>query len=429
MSAAANCLRGYEVRSLLARIACKVLALLTIVFAAIAVPGVASADPVAKYEQYRYALETINLSYDDYVARQIDFRANGCTDGATNCRKPAPYNVFDWTDDGCSGAAALGGLGRGPSNVYRNLFNKPCREHDFGYRNFGKGLTLYRNEVMRLKIDDRLKAEMISLCDKTFPGAANYVNWASCQNEASVVYFGVRHLSNWGTTRTPPPAPTSPPTTSSATFRSTPAGGPQGLSFGASSITPCPSTADHVLVGLVYGPGAGQLSTGGNIKTDSSGNWTTGDSALPFIAFGKTNCRMTADCDSSSGASMMKYADQPLNVTAPLSFRGSIVSNTGTSTVMTTVSGAPCPEPATWVYLSFTLASAAGGYVSGPPIRTVALSSGGVWAPQTFVDTVGAGAATYRIYASCQQNDASGSHTVYSYVPLNGRLGSPGIPS
>lgn len=172
--------------------------------ATVSVPAQARADTVSdRYEQYRYALETLNLTYDQYVARQDDFRADGCSNGPAGCRKPAPYNAFDWTDDGCSGAEQIGFV----SNVYRNLFNKPCRLHDFGYRNFGKGLTLYRNETMRLQIDNRLKTEMIRLCDNSFQGWIRYANWAACQNEATVVYIAVRHLSNWGTSGSPPAAP------------------------------------------------------------------------------------------------------------------------------------------------------------------------------------------------------------------------------
>ncbi len=166
--------------------------------------GSAAADAASdRYEQYRYALETINLSYSQYVVRQNDFRAQGCANGASGCRKPSPYNAFDWTDDGCSGAEQIGGL----SNVYRSLFNEPCRLHDFGYRNFGKGLTLYRHEDMRKRIDDRFKAEMVRLCNDKYQGWTKYLNWAACQNEASAVYATVRRLSNWGSGGTPPAQP------------------------------------------------------------------------------------------------------------------------------------------------------------------------------------------------------------------------------
>ena len=166
--------------------------------AAVLAPTNASADAGSdRYEQYRYAVETINLTYSQYVARQTDFRANGCVNGTSGCRKPAPYNAFDWTDDGCSGRSVIGPI----SNVYRNLFNQPCRLHDFGYRNFGKGLTLYKNESMRAIIDNRLKAEMIRLCNHNFSHVWQVANKAACLKEANAVYGAVRILSDWGSYR------------------------------------------------------------------------------------------------------------------------------------------------------------------------------------------------------------------------------------
>ncbi|HST49382.1 phospholipase A2 [Jatrophihabitans sp.] len=166
-------------------------------------PSRASADADSdRYEQYRYALETIHLTYYQYVTRQSGFRAVGCMSGSEGCRKPAPYNSFDWSDDGCSGADQIGSI----SSFYRTLFNQPCRLHDFGYRNFGKGLTLYRNESMRLAIDDRFKAEMFRLCNNKYPGWKKYINWVACQDEASIVYSAVRRLSNWGASGSPPPS-------------------------------------------------------------------------------------------------------------------------------------------------------------------------------------------------------------------------------
>src|SRR4051794_28563495 len=85
--------------------------LLALAFASVSIPSAASADAIAdRYEQYRYAQETLSLSYEAYVKRQENFRAAGCTNGWTDpggtsahCNKPSPYNQFDWTDDGCSG--------------------------------------------------------------------------------------------------------------------------------------------------------------------------------------------------------------------------------------------------------------------------------------------------------------------------------------
>jgi hypothetical protein len=57
-------------------------------------------------EQLRYATETVNLTYEKFLARKADFERQGCTKSPPNasdgCKKPSPYNAFDWTDDGCS---------------------------------------------------------------------------------------------------------------------------------------------------------------------------------------------------------------------------------------------------------------------------------------------------------------------------------------
>lgn len=72
-------------------------------------------------------------------------------------RSPARVPYFDWSDDGCSGPAP---------GFTDNLFNGPCQLHDFGYRNYGKGLELGRDENTRNFIDDRFYAEMRRLCTK-----------------------------------------------------------------------------------------------------------------------------------------------------------------------------------------------------------------------------------------------------------------------
>jgi len=178
-------------------------------------------------EQRRYAVETVSLPYEQFIARQSDFRASKCTVGWpsepgdpptwSTCTKPPPYNSFDWTDDGCSGREQIGLV----SNVYRNLFNQPCRQHDFGYRNFGKGLTLERTEQRRAFIDGRFLYEMKRVCNNSFPRWWQFANKQTCFKTADGVYGAVRVLSNWSAwippqpsapqpTPTPQPVPTPP---------------------------------------------------------------------------------------------------------------------------------------------------------------------------------------------------------------------------
>ena len=96
-------------------------------------------------------------------------------------RHPAP---FDWSDDGCTSTP--------PS--WANLFNGPCALHDFGYRNFGRGLSLGRDDATRKRIDDRFLIEMRRVCGN-FNQWWQGVNRDACINESNVMYTAVR---GWG---------------------------------------------------------------------------------------------------------------------------------------------------------------------------------------------------------------------------------------
>lgn len=137
-------------------------------------------------EQIRYALETMRLDYNQYVARANDFRGQNCWERAPNCKKPPPYNDFDWTNDGCSWTPP-------PAVV---VFNRACQQHDFGYRNFGKGLTLGRTERVRAYIDGRFLKEMRRMCrDPRVWGA--FASYRRCRAMALSMYAVVRNRSDW----------------------------------------------------------------------------------------------------------------------------------------------------------------------------------------------------------------------------------------
>jgi hypothetical protein len=143
-------------------------------------------------EQVRYATETVNLPYEQFLARKADFKSQGCEQPPWQqqipyfCHKPSPYNAFDWTDDGCSPPTP---------DSWKSLFNGPCQLHDFGYRNFGKGLSLGRNENTRSWIDNRFRIEMQRLCNNNFPHPWQYPNREACFNEAQIIWQGVRQGS------------------------------------------------------------------------------------------------------------------------------------------------------------------------------------------------------------------------------------------
>jgi hypothetical protein len=143
-------------------------------------------------EQIRYARETSRLTYTDFMARKQDFLIHGCeTPNNPSCTKPSPYNAFDWTTDGCSPPTP---------DDWKAIFDSPCQQHDFGYRNFGKGLALKRSEAQRAYIDSRFLREMRRLCSTWGIGPQRL----TCRSVAKGMYGAVRvgsvgHLWGWGT--------------------------------------------------------------------------------------------------------------------------------------------------------------------------------------------------------------------------------------
>jgi hypothetical protein len=142
-------------------------------------------------EQIRYARETQRMTYTDFLARKQDYVINGCeTPNNPGCTKPAPYNAFDWTTDGCSWTP----------DTWKTIFDGPCQQHDFGYRNFGKGLALGRSEAVRYYIDGRFLKEMRRVCSTWAIGPQRLV----CVKTAKAMYSAVRvaavgRLWGWGT--------------------------------------------------------------------------------------------------------------------------------------------------------------------------------------------------------------------------------------
>lgn len=166
-----------------------------VAMAAIVMSGTpaAAAQGSKRSEQTRYATETMNLTYTKFLDRKANFETNGCRADKPKpggCKKPSPYNSFDWTDDGCSGPWGI-------SNTYRGLFNKPCQMHDFGYRNFGRAdkgrLYLGRDEDTREWIDRRFGSEMKRLCGEKFSGRWRVANRVKCRTDAQVMVDFLRH--------------------------------------------------------------------------------------------------------------------------------------------------------------------------------------------------------------------------------------------
>lgn len=105
---------------------------------------------------------------------------------AASVNRPTPFN---WSSDGCNAPT--------PVSIQR-LFRLPCNQHDFGYRNYGTGLMLGRNEATRDWIDSRFLTEMRRLCKASFPAWWQTGNERACRWEANTMWVAVRH---WGRSR------------------------------------------------------------------------------------------------------------------------------------------------------------------------------------------------------------------------------------
>lgn len=98
---------------------------------------------------------------------------------------PTRPRAYDWTTDGCTLTPRPWALS----------FRPACRLHDFGYRNYGRGLRLGRDERTRRWIDGRFRTEMLRLCAAR--PARRYAR-SLCRIEASTMYLVVRGANYWG---------------------------------------------------------------------------------------------------------------------------------------------------------------------------------------------------------------------------------------
>lgn len=110
-------------------------------------------------------LPFFNNSYE--FIRQRELRMN----------VPNPYN---WTTDGCSG----------PTIDALLFFDyRVCWRHDWGWRNYGKGLQMQRTEARRQQIDTQFRVDMYESCDRRWGSG---LNWDLCMVDANAAYHAVR---------------------------------------------------------------------------------------------------------------------------------------------------------------------------------------------------------------------------------------------
>ena len=87
---------------------------------------------------------------------------------------------FDWSDNGCSSP-----VGNAPSGF---RFLNACKRHDFGYRNYGHGLTVVPYDSTREFVDNRFRTDMYNWCNNNTSGEKN----TDCKGWADTYHFAVR---------------------------------------------------------------------------------------------------------------------------------------------------------------------------------------------------------------------------------------------
>lgn len=85
---------------------------------------------------------------------------------------------FDWSTDGCTSTPASWAL----------TFDGPCQQHDFGYRNLGRGLRLRPTSAARAWVDRRFLAELRRVCAERFTALAQ----TRCRVRARAMHTAVR---------------------------------------------------------------------------------------------------------------------------------------------------------------------------------------------------------------------------------------------
>lgn len=125
-------------------------------------------------------LDSVKYVADGYMIGSLgDFLSvRGTTESGPGAGPP-PY---EWSADGCSLYVS--------EYQVEYYFHNACLRHDFGYRNYGNGLRLGRDEDTKAWIDNIFRQDMIASCDHFFPP-----DQATCLLAAESVYAGERNSS------------------------------------------------------------------------------------------------------------------------------------------------------------------------------------------------------------------------------------------
>lgn len=141
-------------------------------FLSLALAGLAGGAPSASAADLEaQATRLVALPYADFI----------------DVKRATPAAHFDWSSDGCSSTPA----------EWARTFDGPCQQHDFGYRNFGRGPVLRRTEAVRAWIDRRLLSEMRRVCAVTLGARRHASRRIACRAQARLMWAAVRLFNDW----------------------------------------------------------------------------------------------------------------------------------------------------------------------------------------------------------------------------------------
>lgn len=111
--------------------------------------------------------------------------------GSFMSRKAAGGGGYNWTDDGCS-VPSFVAIAAPVVYVAKLYLADQCKQHDFGYRNFGGSLRLDPTESRRRSVDDWFYGRMNARCGVWWIRYSG--NELVCRTNALLYYTAVRNF-------------------------------------------------------------------------------------------------------------------------------------------------------------------------------------------------------------------------------------------
>lgn len=106
---------------------------------------------------------------------------NGPMDAFLEHKAAKDPAYLEWDDDGCSLPRWV---------PYTARFDKACKRHDFGYRNFGQDMDISPNDSRREMVDQQFLADMLNICNNAFSGLKKL----ACEASAKAAFRIVRNF-------------------------------------------------------------------------------------------------------------------------------------------------------------------------------------------------------------------------------------------